>query len=408
MRQRVQRRSMGWRELVWAIGALGVCWRGGAWAQNAAPTDIAPVLRASPMLQEKLSNTERNKSPIFIEGQSITARPDMDMVIEGKARLRRSGLAVQADRIEFDQTQDTLKAQGQVRISREGNIFEGPSLTLQADTFQGQFLSPTYQLNKGGGHGQAQQIEFIDANRALIRQATYTTCTRKPGPSWLPDWVLKAASLSLDEEESSAQTESMQLRFMDVPILALPSLSFPITGDRKSGFLSPTIITDTINGLAVSTPYYVNIAPNRDATVTTTAMTLRGVAVDTEFRYLEDRYQGKSVFNLMPADSLRSQTRWGLSTQHNGSWDTGLDAVGSLGVGLNLNRVSDDNYWRDFPRAGLALTQRLLPSTGALSWSRGDLSMTAQVQRWQALQDVSSPITPGHTPSTGAEPPEPF
>ncbi len=394
MSLRFQRRSMGWRELVWAIGALGICWSGGAWAQNATPTDISPVLRPSPMLQEKLSDTERNKSPIFIEGQSITARPDMDMVIEGKARLRRSGLAVQADRIEFDQTQDTLKAQGQVRISREGNIFEGPSLTLQADTFQGQFVSPTYQLNKGGGHGQAQQIEFIDANRALIRQATYTTCTRKPGPSWLPDWVLKAASLSLDEEESSAQTERMQLRFMDVPILALPSLSFPITGDRKSGFLSPTIITDTINGLAVSTPYYVNIAPNRDATVTTTAMTLRGVAVDTEFRYLEDRYQGKSVFNLMPADSLRSQTRWGLSTQHNGSWDTGLDAVGSLGVGLNLNRVSDDNYWRDFPRAGLALTQRLLPSTGALSWSRGDLSMTAQVQRWQALQDVSSPITP--------------
>ncbi len=397
LRPRFERQAIGMAARVWSwawAGVLGAGLWGSAGAQTPAAADSVPVLRASPMLQEKLSDIERQKSPIYTEGQSITARPDMDMVIEGNARLRRSGLAVQADRIEYDQTQDTVKAQGQVRISREGNRFEGPSLTMQADTFQGHFVTPTYELNKGGGHGQAQDIEFIDVNRTVIRQATYTTCTRRPGPSWLPDWVVKAATLSLDDEDATAHAQSMQLRFMDVPILSVPSLSFPITGERKSGVLSPTIITDSVNGLGVAMPYYWNIAPNRDATVTTTAMTNRGVSVDTELRYLEDRYQGKSVYNLMPADSLRHQSRWGLSSQHNGIWDTGWDAVGSLGVALNLNRVSDDNYWRDFPRAGLSLTQRLLPSTGLLSWGRGDVSMMAQVQRWQALQDVSSPITP--------------
>jgi len=387
---RAQMSVLGWA-LTWTLGTGSAAPVG---AQNTVAPEVSPVLRASPMLQEKLSKTERQKSPIYIEGQAITARPDMDMVIEGNARLRRAGLAVQADRIEYDQTQDTVKAQGQVRISREGDRFEGPSLTLQADTFQGQFVTPTYQLNKGGGHGEAQQIEFIDANRTLIRQGTYTTCTRRPGPSWLPDWVVKAASLSLNEEESTAQAESLLLRFMDVPILAVPSMSFPITGDRKTGFLSPTIITDSISGLGVSTPFYWNIAPNRDATVTTTAMTLRGVAVDTEFRYLEDAYQGKTLLNLMPSDALRSQKRWALSSQHTGNWDTGVETVGALGIGLNINRVSDDNYWRDFPRAGLGLTQRLLPSSGSLSWNRGDVAVTAQVQRWQALQDVSAPITP--------------
>ena len=396
--RRLGRRAISLRATLWGMlwplcGALTVCFWGHARAQNAGNPNQPLVLRASPMLEERLTNAERQQSPIFIEGQSITARPDMDLVIEGAARLRRSGLSVQADRIEFDQTQDTFKAQGQVRISREGNRFEGPSLSLQADSFRGEFVTPSFELSKGG-HGQAQQVEFIDAKRTLIRQASYTTCTRQPGPSWLPDWVLKAASLTLDDEESSAQAESMQLRFMDVPILAVPRLSFPITGDRKSGFLSPTLITDTVNGLAVSTPYYLNIAPNRDATVTTTAMSLRGVAVDTEFRYLEDSYQGKTVLNLMPSDSLRHQTRWGVSSQHHASWDTGLPSVGSLGLGWNLNRVSDDNYWRDFPRAGLSLNQRLLSSAGSLTWGRDDLTMTAQVQRWQALQDVSSPITP--------------
>jgi LPS-assembly protein len=80
-----------------------------------------------------------------------------------------------------------------------------------------------------------------------------------------------------------------------------------------------------------------------------------------------------------------------LSSQHNGSFDTGLDSVGSVGLGLTLNRVSDNNYWRDFPRSGLVLTQRVLPSTGVLSWGRGDFSMTAQLQRWQNLQDAAPP-----------------
>ncbi len=386
---------MGFRPICWAFWGLLSCH---AVAQNnPAPgpnTETAPVLRISPMLQERISDKERNQSPVFIEGQSITGRPDLDLVIEGNARLRRSGLSVKADRIEYDQTQDTLKAQGQVRISREGNRFEGPQLELQADTFQGQFISPTFELSKGGGHGQAENIEFVDAKRAIIRNATYTTCTRKPGPSWLPDWVLKAASLSLDDEESVAQTEGMQLRFMDWPLLGVPSLSFALTADRKSGFLSPTIGIDSVSGLEVAAPYYLNIAPNRDATVTATAMTKRGVALDTEFRYLEDTYQGKSLLNLMPSDALRQQSRWGVSAQHNGSFDSGLSAVGRLGLGLNLNRVSDDNYWRDFPRSGLSLTQRLMPSSGTLSWAQEDLSMTAQVLRWQTLQDATSPITP--------------
>jgi LPS-assembly protein len=123
-------------------------------------------------------------------------------------------------------------------------------------------------------------------------------------------------------------------------------------------------------------------------------MSKRGVAVDTEFRYLEKAYSGQARLNLMPSDTLSDQARWGWSSQHSGSIDTGIERIGSLGLGLNLNRVSDDNYWRDFRRTGFVLTQRLLPSTGVLSWGRGAFNMTAQVQRWQALQDINAPILP--------------
>ena len=123
-------------------------------------------------------------------------------------------------------------------------------------------------------------------------------------------------------------------------------------------------------------------------------MTLRGVDMGAEFRYLEPGYAGSVRANFMPSDKLRGADRWGLALLHNGSIQTGLDAVGNVGVGLNLNRVSDDNYWRDFTRSSSSLTQRLLPSDALASWGRGAVSASARFLRWQTLQDPTAPIVP--------------
>jgi LPS-assembly protein len=379
-----------------ALGALGV-----AQAQTPTPTQAAPaatwpglVLRSSPLLEEAISPRQEQEGAIYLQGQRLRVRPDLDVVIEGAASIRKPGVSVQAGRLSFDQSQDVVEATGQVRLSRPGSLLTGPKLSLQVDSFQGTLTQPTFELYKSGAYGQAAQIEFVDDQRAIVREASYTTCRRTPGPEWLPAWVLKATRLNLDEEESTVRAEGVQLRFQDLPVLAIPAVTFPMTTDRKSGLLPPVVGITTNNGLELAQPYYVDIAPNRDATVTTHLMSKRGVAVDTDFRYLERDYSGQARLNLMPTDSLRDQARWGWSSQHNGTLDTGLDSVGRLDLGLNLNRVSDDNYWRDFSRSGQVLTQRLLPSTGVLNWGQGNLSMSAQVQRWQTLQDINAPITP--------------
>jgi LPS-assembly protein len=390
------------RAVVW-VALLGVqsVTLGSAQAQSLTPSLGAPlpspsglVLRTSPLLEEVISQRQEREGLVYLQGQRIRVRPDLDMVIEGEASIRKPGVSIQAGRLSFDQSQDVVEATGSVRLSRPGSLLTGPKLTLQIDSFQGTLTQPTFELYKSGAYGQAAQIDFVDDQRAIVREASYTTCRRTPGPEWLPAWLLKATRLNLDEEESTVRAEGVQLRFQDVPVLGIPAITFPMTNERKSGLLPPVVGITTNNGLELAQPYYFDIAPNRDATVTTHLMSKRGVAVDTEFRYLERDYNGLARLNLMPTDSLRDQARWGWSSQHNGTLDTGLDRVGRIGLGLNLNRVSDDDYWRDFPRSGLALTQRLLPSTGVLSWGQGNLSMSAQVQRWQTLQDINAPITP--------------
>ena len=358
-----------------------------------AQAEAALPLKPSPMLREAIPAATRNQLPTYLFGRRASGRTDLETVLEGDAQLRRGDTVIRADRLEYNQPDDLAKARGSVRINRAGDVFEGPLLELKVDAFEGFFNEPRYRFLRNDAYGQADRVDFIDDKRAIIRNATYTTCQRRPGPSWMPDWILRAASMRIDNEEEVGQASGAMLSFKGLPILPVPSLSFPLSDKRKSGLLPPTIGLDSLNGAEVTIPYYWNIAPNRDATFFPTLMTKRGVDLGGEFRYLERDYNGQVRANFMPNDRLRRENRWGYAARHDGVLGAGLP-TGPLGLSLNLNRVSDDNYWRDFSRTTASLTQRLLANDGSLSWGRGDFSLTARALKWQTLQDVTSPILP--------------
>lgn len=360
------------------------CWLG----TTAMAQTNGLLLRSSPLLEETVSSRQSKEGAIFVSGERVVVRPDLNTLVEGQASLRKPGMSMRADRLVYDQTQDVLDAHGTIRLNKPGNQFQGTDLKLQVDSFQGVLQKSTFEFFANGAHGSAAQIEFVDPSRAVVHQATYTTCRRTPGPDWLPAWLIKATRMSIDDEESTVKAEGVKVRFKNLPEVSMPSASFALTSDRRSGFLPPIVGVTSRNGAEIVQPYYFDLAPNRDATVTTNVMSKRGVAVDTEFRYLEKDYSGQARLNWMPSDTLSNQPRWGWSSQHSGSIQTGIERIGAIGLGLNLNRVSDDNYWRDFRRSGLVLTQRLLPSTGVLNWGQGGFNMTARVQRWQTLQDI--------------------
>ncbi len=362
--------------------------------QVAAQPLAEPALKSSRLLNDVIPAAQRSTLPTFVSGERISSRTDLETVIEGKAVLRRGDIVIRADRLEYFQPDDLAQARGNVSINRAGDVYEGPALDLKLESFEGFFLNPRYRFLKNEGHGEAERVDFIDKDRALIRNATFTTCRRLPGPSWMPDWILQAASISIDNEEEVGQAEGALLSFKGVPLLPIPAISFPLSNRRKSGFLPPSVGVDNVNGIEVSVPYYWNIAPNRDATLFPAVLSKRGLDLAGEFRYLESGYAGQLRANFMPGDKLRNMNRWGVAYSHNGTLDTGISGLGALGVNLSLNRVSDDNYWRDFTRVNPWLTQRLLANDLSLSWASGYLSANLRTLKWQTLQDVASPIVP--------------
>ena len=351
-------------------------------------------LKSSPLLDETLVPDQTKLAPVFLRAERISGRPDLDTLLEGKAELRKADTVIRANRLTYDQPTDRVVATGDVRINRAGNVYEGPKLDLKVEAFEGSFTAPRYSFLQNDAHGTADRADFIDASHAQVHNATYTTCRREPGPDWMPGWILRARRIDLDNDAETGVAHGGVLSFKGVPVLPVPAISFPLSDKRKSGVLPPTLGVDSINGVEVVVPYYWNIAPNRDATITPSLMTARGVDLGAEFRYLEPSYTGVARANYMPGDRLRGSDRWGISMTHGGTFNTGIAGIGAVGLGLNLNRVSDDDYWRDFTRTSPSLTQRLLPNDVVASWGRGDFSSTFRVLKWQTLQDVTAPIVP--------------
>jgi len=394
LRSRCRFTPVAWGVACTVAGLL----HGAAWGQTTRAADTATAeappaaaetpLRTSPLLQEKLPGATRPSLPVFLSGEHLSGNSEQDSTLQGQAELRRGDTVIRADRLDYNSPQDLAHAQGHVHVNRAGNVYEGPELELQVEAFTGFFSQPTFEFLRNGSHGQADRADFVDDQHAIIHNASYTTCRKSGGPEWLPDWVLQATRIHIDNDTQTGRAEGGVLRFKDVPILPVPGISFPLTDARKSGFLAPSISLGSVNGLEVSQPYYVNLTPNRDLTLTPTMMLRRGVDIGSEYRYLDYDYAGVLRANLTPTDRLSNRSRWSFAVTHNGT------LPGGIGLNLNLNRVSDDNYWRDFTRSSTLLTQRLLPNDASLSWSEGDWSANARAQKWQTLQDPASPIVP--------------
>jgi LPS-assembly protein len=354
--------------------------------------------RVSTSLQERLTSQQRSRRATLVAADAVSGTPDVELKLEGNATLRRADTFVRADQIHYDVVQDRVLATGQVRVNRGGNLFEGTELDLTVDSFSGFFAQTDYRFLKGGGYGHADSIEFINDQRIKAHQASYTTCSARPGPSWMPDWIVKATELDLNNERNEARAKGATLRFKNVTV-PVPEVTFPLNEGRKSGLLPPLIGVDSANGLTYIQPYYFDLAPNRDATLTTSIYARRGLGLSGEFRYLEKRLpdtRGEIKLNYLPDDRLRGGQRWSYSQQHTNTAEWG---TGSTLFNVNFNRVSDDNYWKDFPFVGNALNQRVLPADFKLTDTRGDWTTTLRSLRWQTIQDINSPLTPPYNRS---------
>jgi LPS-assembly protein len=367
-------------------------------ASAAATSPAASSLERSPRIVPLPRAEASRRLPIVLQARTLTSQPDLQTVAEGEVEFRRGGLVIRADRLAYDTVRDVANAKGGVSVARDGAVYSGPELEIAVQRFEGYFLEPQFELTTVGASGRADRIDFLGAGRSRAINASYTSCPRvDPTAGEEPDWVLKTERIQIDLDANEGIAEGAQLRFLGVPILAMPRLSFPLNDERKSGWLPPSINIDNRSGLVVSVPWYWNIAPNRDATIAPRVISRRGLGVDSEFRYLEPRFEGAIRLDALPNDQVAKRSRGSLQWLH--------EATPAAGWRLeaDVSRVSDEAWWKDFPDSSRGFMPRLLAGQAAAeraftlpagSWlGEGEGRAYARALKWQVLQDPESFIT---------------
>ncbi len=350
----------------------------------------APALAPSRSLNNPPSGELARSLPIVLRAQAIQGQPDLLTEAQGNAELRRGGLVLRADKLQYDLPTDTVRAAGDVRVSRHGAVYTGPELQLGVERFEGYFLQPVFEFPNLGSGGRADRLDFLGSSQSRAHNASYTSCPRE-GPAE-PAWQLQTRSVLFDLDANEGLAEGAKLRFLGVTLLGLPTLSFPLSDARKSGWLPPTVNLDNRGGLELAVPYYWNIAPQRDATLVPRAITRRGLGVDAEFRYLEPSLNGVVATSWLPHDRVAGRSRQSLQWQHEGR------LPGDFDYRADVARVSDDDWWKDFSNSTGSLSARLLATRLALErrFSLGALNSEglayARVAQWQVLQATDAVI----------------
>ena len=332
-----------------------------------------------------LNDDSAPNSPVKLEAQQIKGRPDRTITLEKDAKVDKGNSHIEADDIHYDIVDDKIKALGHVFIDRAGDKFTGNQLQLKMDTGIGYMDSPVYRLLRKNAQGRAERVEFDSQDSATVLGGDFTTCE---GPN--PDWYLKSSKLSLDNDSGTGVARNAILVFKGVPIAGTPYISFPLAEERVSGFLAPTFITSTTGGLEVTTPYYIDIAPNRDLTLYPHYISRRGLMLGSEARYLDRDYAGQTRAEYLNSDAVTGENRYIVSSQHRQNFGSGLT------FNSNLNAASDDGYPNDFPYSlgysNPATSRRLMLRDAMMNYSDTDQRAMFRVTDFQILQDPRAPI----------------
>lgn len=319
-----------------------------------------------------------NNQAAFLIGDHISRNDEDHVRLSGGAEVRQSNSVIKGDEINYDQVTGEVDVRGNGLLMRDGSIVRGPHLRFNVNDDTGEIQEPKFWLGGSAGRGHADRAEILDKNHMRLHGVQYSGFD---GDN--PAWYIRSSQVDTYDDENEGVARHGVLYFQDTPILYAPYLTFPLRNERKSGFLLPTYGTSSNSGIELTTPYYLNLAPNYDATLYPRFMSKRGLLLGTEFRHLSRTSESTLFGTYNMRDRMTGDKRWLYSVQHEQNLGYGFRAY------VDARRVSDDDYFRDHASFGLAdAAITYMPSQARLYWSGYRyFSASLRVHKYQTLQD---------------------
>lgn len=374
---------------------------------------------------------------IEIEGDVLDMYLDRKMRASGNALISKGDQKIYGDTIEYDVQNDELQVNGNARIELPDSLIKGPALKMRLSESIGEMKDASITLNKtysntapqtslhdspsvytqskllnaqstltddprlyqdsyretpapigqasidpkfNSSRGDAEAILFEGQDKKRLLGARYTTCE-----AGVDDWYIKAKEISLDDYTQSGSAKGAYVEFKGVPLLYSPWLTFSFNNERKSGFLAPSVGTTSRSGFETLIPYYINIAPDMDATVATRYLSKRGMQLQGEFRYLNEDFSGINSVEYLDNDSLSGSRRYYANFAHNHQLSDRWSA------GYNIEKVSDNEYFSEMSTRIVSTSRVNLPQQGFVNYVGDVWQFNGLAQKYQTLDETNYP-----------------
>ena len=302
--------------------------------------------------------------------------------LKGNIDLQQGSRQVRAQAADYSLDSEDLGANGELFLSQPGIRILGDEGKINFKTNQGEIRQPCYRLHGPlNARGKAQRAQLLDEGKTHFDDILFTAC-----PPGRQDWELEASRVDIDQVEGWGIARNAKLRVQGLPVLYTPYLSFPIDDRRKTGFLPPSLGNSNRSGFQLVTPYYFNIAPNMDATLTPTLMSKRGLLLGGEWRYLSPIQSINLYAEGIPEDrQYDNQSRGAMRLVHDGNYGAGWSSA------IRFQDVSDKQYLVDFSNSLELTSLRNLERLGILNYRNESVNARLTLQEFR---NVDSSIPP--------------
>lgn len=344
----------------------------------AADSEEGPALTCpGPSLAPMFNKTpDRQTAPISMKAFQFDASMTTVAEAREKVELSRADQLLTTDLLRYERESKNVIMPESMSYKDSVIYIFGNSAQYNFNDDTGHFSQVDYGLSGSSARGSANEVVVDSGNHSLLRELQFTTC---PGEN--PEWMLTASELELDFNEGMGKAKKAKLKFFDIPILYVPYMTFPIDDRRKSGFLYPFASSANDNGVEFGIPYYWNIAPNQDATITPRYFTDRGAILTGEYRFITRRTGGELNFDWLPNDKKTKELRYHYRFNH----DTRISRRWRSNV--LIDRVSDDQYFQDFSNSLAAASRQYLRSKAGVSGGGTYWSFSAIADDFQVVDD---------------------
>ena len=359
---------------------------------------LLPQLSSAEDLFSEKQSPEISQDLVEIEGDKLETLLDRKMKARGNAILKKGNKTIKAELIEYDEISEKLITQGNTSIELENISLTGSTLNYKLTDYTGQMddvsfnlksqkkeqtvIKRGYEITKHNYNyrGDAKTIFFDGENKKRLQSSRITTCEANSD-----DWYIKSKNIEIDTKKDQVKASNAFVEFKGVPIFYMPSTSFSLNKNRQSGFLSSTLGTTTRSGFDLRIPYYFNISPNMDATLSARYLGKRGPLAEGQFRYLTENYSGVNELQYMNHDEASGQdNRYFLKLTHQHQFGRGWSGS------YDLQKVSDNNYFSDLASMIQVTSVVNLPQRANLNYSGDIWKLNVLTEKYQTLTNASN------------------